>query len=140
MALVTTEKHRQAVDVRARRDAPSFRALSELLNFTYGPAAVIPNQLAEVPEITAAYIFGSWAERLSGESGESPGHIDVLIIGNPPRDELYEATRRASSAVGREVNTHVISAEQWADTDSDRFLRTVKERPLFRLEVEVPSR
>lgn len=136
MGLVTTTKRGQSVEVQARRDTAVFRPLSELLSLTYGPAVVIPNYLVDISGINDVYIYGSWAARHAGEPGDPPGDIDLLVVGNPPRGELYEAVRLAGSAIAREINPRVVSIEQWADAESDPFLRTIRQRPLARLNVE----
>ncbi len=133
MGLVTTKKRGQAVEVQVRRDTPFFRPLAELLSLTYGPPVVIPQFLAGITGIEKAYIYGSWAARQAGETGDTPGDVDLLIVGNPPRAELYEATRRASSVLMREVNPRVVSVATWGVAETDPFLRTVTQRPLVRL-------
>jgi len=99
MGLATTTKRGQAVEVQARRDTPVFRPLAELLSLTYGPAVVLPNYLAGIPGIEGAFIYGSWAARQAGEPGNAPGDIDLLIVGNPSRAEVYEAARLAGSSI-----------------------------------------
>lgn len=135
MGLASTSRRGQAVEVRARRDTPAFRPLAELLGLTYGPVVVIPNHLAGIAGIDAAYIYGSWAARREGEPGDTPGDIDLLIVGNPPRGEVYEASRTASSTLAREVNPRIVSAAAWETADTDPFLRTLSERPLVRLDL-----
>ena len=137
MGLATTSKRGQAVEVRVRRDTPAFRPLAELLGLTYGPAVVIPDHYAG---IAAAYIYGSWAARREGEPGDTPGDLDLLIVGNPPRGEVYEAARTAGLALAREVNPRIISAAAWEAADTDPFLRTLRERPLVHLDLpETPA-
>ena len=138
MGLATTTKRGQSVEVQARRDTPVFRPLAELLGLTYGPAVVIPNYLAGIPGIERAYIYGSWAARKAGEPGDIPDDIDLLIVGNPPRGEVYEAVRLAGSAIAREVTPRIVSVEQWVAADSDAFLRTLTQRPLVRLNIKEP--
>jgi len=140
MGLVTTEKRGQAVEVKARRDTPVFRPLAELLGLTYGPPVVIPNYLAGIAGIDEAYIYGSWAARRVGEPGDPPGDIDLLIVGNPPRGEVYDAARVAGAALARVVNPRIVSAAAWKAADTDPFLRTLAERPLMQLDLrETPS-
>lgn len=136
MGLATTTKRGQSVEVRARRDTPVFRPLAELLGLTYGPAVVIPKHLVGIPGIQRAYIYGSWAARQAGEPGDTPGDIDLLIVGNPPRGEVYEAVRLAGSAIAREVNPRIVSDAQWEAADADPFLRTLTQRPLVRLHIK----
>lgn len=136
MGLATTQKRGQAVEVRARRDTPAFRPLAELLALAYGPAVVIPRYLAGIAGIDSAYVYGSWAARRSGEPGDAPGDVDVLVVGNPPRGEIYEAARRAGSELMREVNPRIVGAAAWEAADADPFLRTLVRRPLVRLELQ----
>jgi hypothetical protein len=136
MGLATTTKRGQSVEVQVRRDARAFRPLAELLMLTYGPAIVIPNYLAGIVGIDHALIYGSWAARHAGESGDTPGDIDLLIVGNPSRAEVYEAARLSGSAIMREVNPHIVSLEQWAAADRDPFLRTLAQHPLVELDLE----
>jgi len=135
MGLASSEKRGQAVEVQARSDTPAFRPLAELLTLTYGPAVVIPQHLAGIDGIDDAYIYGSWAARRQGETGDAPGDIDVLIVGNPPRDEVYDAAGAAGMALRREVNPRIVGAAAWAAASTDPFLRTLTERPLVHLDL-----
>lgn len=140
MGLVTTEKRGQSVEVKARRDTPVFRPLADLLGLTYGPPVVIPTYLAGIAGIDEAFICGSWAARREGEPGDQPADIDLLLVGNPPRGEVYDAARVAGAALAREVNPSIVSAGAWKSADTDPFLRTLAERPLIRLDLrETPS-
>ncbi|TFD44830.1 ArsR family transcriptional regulator [Cryobacterium frigoriphilum] len=136
MGLASTEKRGQAVEVQVRRDTPTFRPLAELLTLSYGPAVVIPQHLAGIAGIEKAYIYGSWAARREGEPGDAPGDLDVLIVGNPSRSEVYEAARIAGTVLGREVNPRIVSPASWESADADPFLRTLRERPLVGLELQ----
>jgi predicted nucleotidyltransferase len=135
MGIATSAKRGQAVEVRARREAPAFAPLVELLRLSYGPAVVIPRHLSGIDGIESAFIYGSWAARRLGERGDAPGDIDVLIVGNPPRGEVFDAARLASSELGREVNQRIVSVEAWKAALEDPFLRTLTERPLVPLEL-----
>ncbi|TAJ48067.1 MAG: ArsR family transcriptional regulator [Herbiconiux sp.] len=136
MGIVRGEKRGQALEISARVDSAVFAPLSELLRISYGPAAVLPAMLAGIEGITDAYIYGSWAARRLGEPGGSPGDVDLLVIGNPARSEIYEAAQRAGSVLAREVNVRVISADAWTSSDDDPFLQTIRERPLVQLNLQ----
>lgn len=136
MGLATTRKRGQAVEVQARPDTAVFRPLAGLLSLTYGPAIVIPSHLAGIGGIAKAYIYGSWAARRTGESGDTPGDIDLLIVGDPPRSEVYEAASAAGSALARAVNPRIVSSAAWDGQTTDPFLRTLAERPLIQLDLE----
>ncbi|WP_449064050.1 hypothetical protein [Planomonospora algeriensis] len=121
--------------VEANRNAPFYRALSELVTITLGPAHVLSEELAEVAGIEQAEVFGSWAARMLGEPGPAPVDIDLLVIGRPDRDDLHDAATRAGARLGREVNTVVVSASRWRTSD-DGFLTELRSRP----RVPVPLR
>ncbi|MEV4356246.1 hypothetical protein [Nonomuraea sp. NPDC049625] len=57
------------------------RPLTELLTLTYGPVAVLGEQLSGIAGIEEACIHGSWAARYSGEPGRVPNDVDVLVVG-----------------------------------------------------------
>jgi DNA-binding transcriptional ArsR family regulator len=107
--------------------------LLDLVLHTYGPVHVLGEELARVKEIDATHIYGSWAARYARQPGPPPGDIDVLIIGHPDRDDLFEATGRAAARLGKEVNVHVVTPAAWA-APKGAFLESVKAHPL----VEVP--
>lgn len=103
--------------------------LFDLVLHTYGPLHVIGDELSRVAGITEACIYGSWAARYAREPGPTPGDIDVLVVGNPDRDDLFEATGRATARLGKEVNVHVVTAAAWAKPKG-AFLAAVRESPL----------
>lgn len=121
--------------VRINTEHPIYASLWNVVMFGYGPAALLPGLLSDLPSIEHAYIYGSWAARFLGESGESPRDIDVLIVGGSEYGDLYEVAHKASALVGREVNINVITPERWAN-QTDGFVTTVKSRPLLELNLE----
>ena len=80
------------------------------------------------------HIFGSWTARYAGEIGSAPNDVDVLVIGDPDRDEVYEAADRAERRLHRPVQVTFRSADEWANRD-DPFIATVRSRPLVALDL-----
>jgi hypothetical protein len=64
------------------------------------------------------------------------GDIDVLVLGDPDRDALYEAAGRAERRLGRPVQVTVRDAS-WLESGSGSFHDTVTSRPM--LELALPS-
>ena len=64
--------------------------LLDLVLHTYGPIHVVGEELSGVAGIAAAFIYGSWAARYVREPGLPPGDIDVLVVGDPDRDGLFD--------------------------------------------------
>lgn len=118
--------------VSADHEAPFYRALRDLVVIVLGPAQVLSEELAGLDGVSAAAVFGSWAARALGEAGPSPADIDLLVIGRPDRDDLYEAVGRARVRLGRDINVVVVSASRWA-ADDDPFLAELRSRPLVAL-------
>ncbi|MEO7373433.1 MAG: winged helix-turn-helix domain-containing protein [Terrimesophilobacter sp.] len=111
--------------LRVNTSHPIFSAVADVVRHSYGPLAVIPEILADVPGIEEAYLFGSWAARYEGQSGADPNDIDVVAIGNPDRMTIYEAAAAATARLGREVNIRAVNRGDWED-EGDLFVRTIK--------------
>jgi DNA-binding transcriptional ArsR family regulator len=110
--------------VRANADHPAATALTQLLEVTFGPKAVIAEEFA-IPEAEQVVIFGSWAARYAGQAGPPPHDIDVLVVGKVDRADLYEAADRAQARLGLEVNPVVRSVKQWANP-ADALVAQIK--------------
>ena len=125
----------QARLVRANAEHVLARPLTELLELTYGPVAVLPEVLAGLDDVREAYVYGSWAARRLGEQGPAPRDLDVVVIGSPTRAQLAEASLVAGRRLHREVNITRIAPAVW-DAGDDPFVRTLTSRPLVRLDIE----
>ncbi|EOD64366.1 hypothetical protein [Amycolatopsis vancoresmycina] len=122
--------------VKARIDTPLYRPLSELMAVTFGPLPLLSEALSNLPGVREAYIYGSWAARYRGEPGPPPGDVDVLVVGSPDPDALFDLAEGVSRRLGREVNVHRVSPESWAADTADPFLTSVRERPLAPLNLD----
>ena len=131
--LVVSRKVGNTRLVRANTASPYYAGLAEVLTRAFGVPAVLSEALQPVNGIAAAYIYGSWAARYAGEQGPTPHDVDVLLIGEPDRDAVYEATRRAEERLRREVNVTIRDAERWKNA-ADGFTRQLRSSPL----VEIP--
>jgi hypothetical protein len=122
--------------VRANPEGDLTAPLTELLLRSFGPRHVLGDALRDVPGVNAAYLFGAWAARYAGERGAAPHGIDVLVIGQPDRDALDEATSAAERRLGRRVGVTVRRSSWWENGD-DAFRQELAKRPL--VEVLVPN-
>ncbi len=116
-------------------DEPLRSILLDLVLHTHGPVHVIGHEFSGITGIAAVYIYGSWAARYAREPGPLPGDIDVLVIGEPDPDELFDAAGRATARLGVEVSAHVVTQASWASPRGD-FLRGVKSGPLVEVALE----
>lgn len=120
---------------RANTESPYYAGLAEVLTRAFGVPAVLSEALKDVPGIAAAYVYGSWAARHAGETGQRPvGDIDVLVLGEPDRDQLYEALSNAERQLSRAVEATIRDAD-WLETGTGAFHDTVARRPLLKLDL-----
>ena len=80
--------------------------LLDLVLHTFGPIRVVGEELSTVDRID-----------------------DVLVVGDPDPDDLFEAAGRATTRLGKEVNVHVVSEAAWSHPKGE-FLTSIKARPL----------
>ncbi len=131
--LVTTRKIGNTRLVRADAGSPYYAGLADVLTRAFGVPAVLTDALRTVSGIDAAYIFGSWAARHDGQPGSRPvGDIDVLVLGQPDRDQLYEAVGIAEKRLGRQVQA-AIRASDWLSSGSGSFHDSLTGRPMMKL-------
>lgn len=121
--------------VRANVASPYFEGLREILVRAFGPPAVLAEALAGLNGVAAAYLYGSWAARFEGVDGRRPVEdIDLLVLGEPDRDELYARVERAAQRLGRQVQVTIRDAD-WLDAGEGSFHDTVVSRPMVPIEL-----
>lgn len=120
--------------VRANPESPFYPELRSLILKAFGPTTVLRRRLADIDGIQEALLYGSWASRYLGEEGDAPEDVDLLVVGSPEVAAVRRAARAASRELGREVNPTILSQSEWDDSNSG-FVRTVRQRPLLRLDL-----
>ena len=129
--LVATRKIGNTRLVRADTTSPYYAGLADVLARAFGVPGILTETLRPVSGIDEAYIYGSWAARQAGETGPVRD-IDVLLLGTPDRDELYEAVASAENHLGRQVQATIREAG-WLDSGSGSFHQSVTSRPMLKL-------
>jgi AraC-like DNA-binding protein len=104
------------------------RPLTELVSLAFGPQFVIGEEFDGLGAIAVA-IYGSWAARYEGVVGQAPNDVDVLVIGDVPRRDMYEAAERAEQRLGLPVNPVLSSEERWLAA-ADPLIQQVRTAPL----------
>ena len=138
--LLTSRRIGRTRLVRANVESPYYEGLADVLTRAFGVPAVIANAISGVEGIDEAHIFGSWAARHAGERGVRPvGDIDLLVLGEPDRDALYDAVHVAEQRLGREVQVTVREA-RWMEQGSGSFHDTVMSRPMLRIDIGATDR
>jgi hypothetical protein len=131
--LVTEKNFGRTRAIQANSDHELYPSMRKIISYTYGPAAVLPAALKKIDGLEKAFIYGSWAARLSRVSGPEPRDVDVILVGYMNRIEAARAAADAERRLDREVNVQFVSNSEWEKGDSG-FIKTVKSRPL----VEIP--
>ena len=122
-SLVVSEHEGHQRYFRINTASPLYVSVRDLVRRTIGAPAVLRRHLGDVAGVERAVIFGSYGQgRLQADSD-----IDVLVVGEPDRDQLTEALEEAAGELGRDVNEVVMTAgelEARRDRD-DGFVRSI---------------
>ena len=130
--VVTAMQVGRARVLHANPEHPLAKPVTEILEYVYGPRAVIAEEFSAVPGIARVAIFGSWAARRSGVSGQVPHDIDVLVVGDADRGDVYAAADRAQARIGLPVNPVLASSRRW-EAEADGLIRQIKSSPIIDL-------
>lgn len=113
--------------MRANVDHRAAVPLTQLLELSYGPHAVVETEF-DLPGVDRVLIYGSWAERYRGAPGHPPNDVDVLVVGEVDRADVYDAADRAQARLSIQVNPVIRTPQQW-DGDADALVLQVKATP-----------
>ena len=132
--LLLEERIGKTRQVRVNRAARLYEPMRQIIILTYGPLPVLEAELRGIDAIREAFIYGSWAARHQGVEGPEPNDVDVLVVGDPDPDDLFDAAERARKRLHREVNIRAVGPATWEDPEpTDPFLRHVRANPLVAL-------
>lgn len=120
--------------IQANRGHLLFDSVSQIVAFSYGPAAVLPPLLVGLDRIDHAFLFGTWAARLTRQTSAEPKEVDLLLVGNVSRIEASRAATKAEEILGREINAQFATLVEWQRQDS-AFVREVQAHPLVELQL-----
>lgn len=114
--------------VRANEDSPLVAPLREILLVATGPVVLLAEELASIRGVERAFLYGSFAARVSGVRGNAPADIDLMVIGSPDPVEVYDAVQRVEAVVGRPVNPTILTPREWSQDSG--FLTQVRSGPM----------
>ncbi|HEY8652531.1 MAG TPA: Wzz/FepE/Etk N-terminal domain-containing protein, partial [Dermatophilaceae bacterium] len=69
-----------------------------------------------------------------GRSGCTPGDIDLLVVGTPQVDAVYDVAEKAAIQLSREVNPTVLTRDEW-EASSEGFIAQLRRSPLVSLDL-----
>ncbi len=114
--------------IRGNPDSPLAAPLREILTVVSGPVVLLGEEFGRIEGIESAFLYGSFAARLCGVDGPTPHDIDVMVVGAPDVDAVYEACTRVEAAVHRPVNPTILSLSEFKAESG--FLDTVRSSPI----------
>jgi AraC-like DNA-binding protein len=123
--------------VSANPDSRYARPLAELVTLAFGPRFVVGEEFRSLDAVAVA-IYGSWAARYAGIAGHAPNDVDVLVIGDAPRRDMYEAAERAEQRLGLPVNPVLCSQARWLAA-ADPLIQQIRAAPLVWVIGEEPQ-
>ncbi len=122
--------------IRANGESPLVGPLREILTVVTGPVVILAEEFSRIDGIESAFLYGSFAARMLGDAGPAPHDIDVMVLGEPDVDAVYEACARAEAAVRRPVNPTILTPEEFAAPSG--FLDNVRSGPVVAVIGEPP--
>lgn len=128
--LFETEKIGNLLFYAVNKNHPIFGDLKKLIFKTIGIEGSLRKILQDFTEIEEAFIFGSFAK----EKETSSSDIDLVIIGNINEDKLIEKITPLEKELGREINHHLFSPEEWEEKKKESsFAKAIDEGPKITL-------
>lgn len=126
VGLVIARKDGNRVYYRANLDHPVHGDLCSLVLKTDGLAGVLQTALM-TPEVRLAFVFGSVARGDTGAGSD----VDLMVIGEVGLRRLAALLSGLASRLGREINPHVMSPEEFAERkrQRDHFVTSVLDSP-----------
>ena len=122
--------------IRADDESPLVEPLRTILRVATGPVVVVAEELSQIDGVESVFLYGSFAARMLGQSGPAPKDIDVMVLGDPDVDEVYEACSRVEAAVHRPVNPTILTPAEFAEPSG--FLSGFRGGPAVAVIGELP--
>ncbi len=125
--LVKKRRDGNRVYYQARKDHPLYPEIHRLVLKTNGMVDLFREVLQKEPQIKVAFVFGS----IAGHNEKAVSDVDLMVIGKISLRKLTHLLMGLSEKIGREINPHVWSPEEFIKRKStqDHFLTQVIESP-----------
>jgi hypothetical protein len=114
------------------------RPLTELVSLARVRPPVCHSRGIRCPQRARGGDLRILAARYEGITGHAPHDVDVLVIGNVPRRDMYEAAERAEQRLGLPVNPVLCSQARWLAA-SDALIQQIRTAPLVWVIGEEPQ-
>lgn len=125
--LVKKRKDGNRLYYRANREHPLYPDIRSLVLKTIGLVDILKDALGEDSNINIAFVFGSIARHEETAGSD----VDLMVIGKLGLRKLTGMLSRVSGQIGREINPHVLSVNEFIKRKANRehFITQVLEAP-----------
>ena len=125
--LVKKRRDGNRVYYQARKEHPLYPEIHGLVLKTNGMADLFRESLIREPQIKTAFVFGS----IASHNEKAASDVDLMVIGKISLRKLTQVLMGLSEKIGREINPHVLSQEEFNKRKSakDHFVTQVIESP-----------
>ena len=128
--LFKSEKMGQQVYYFLNKDSAFFEDFKNIVFKTIGIQGKLKKELEKIKGIKQAFIFGSFAKNKENTSSD----IDLMIIGEVDEDLLISKISKLENLFKREINYHLIDAEEWKEkSKKDSFLKNIIRSPKIKI-------
>ena len=126
LRLVSARRSGNRAYYHAEKTHPLYPDIRNLVLKTSGLGDVLRQALGKFP-VRVAFVFGSIAD--GSERPESD--VDIMAVGSLSLRQASKPLAVAASRLGREINPHVLTPEEYArrTKERDHFLTSVLRRP-----------
>ncbi len=128
MDFVSFKKRGNLSLYRLNRAFSLLEEIEAIIRKTVGIEVILGEELRKVKGVSFAFIFGSYAKGRM----RSGSDIDLYVVGRPEEDDVYRAVRAVEDAVGREINYHIASENEFArKARTDSFTKDAIAKPVM---------
>lgn len=117
--------------ISANPQSPLVEPLREILLVATGPVVLLSEELGKIDGVRRAFLYGSFAARSRGIPGAAPNDIDLMVIGAPDVQAIYDVSARVEQQVGRPVNPTILTEAEFSEESG--FLQGVRANPTIEL-------
>ncbi len=125
MGLLASSRTGNLLYYEINTKSPFYNEFRTIILKTIGIEVILKSKLQGVKGITYAFIFGSYVKREFKHESD----IDLAIIGTVTDSSLIKVLRNVERTVGREINYHLYSLEEFTNNiKTSSFMTNIIEK------------
>ena len=132
MGILTSKRRGNEKYYIINKNMPIYNELSNIILKTEGVARVLQENLPQIGNIKAAFIYGSFASKKAGINSD----IDLFIVGKVDEKQMIIAIKKLEKKISREINYVLFEPKEFKEKikNEDPFVSNVlKEQKIILL-------